>query len=86
MRTLVKDGRLTTPDDTVLTWRCEVKPTATIDLHRVTVSLRREPKDGDPVEDTLVLYALRPAWSDPVEREAMLTSKKAASTSPYPRN
>lgn len=86
MRAATKDGRLTNLDGDVLRWRCEVTPTAVADLHKISMYLRKEKKDGDTTEDTVTLFALRPAWSDPVARAAMIESKKAANPSPYPAN
>lgn len=85
-RAATKDGRLTNLGGDVLSWHCEVTPTAVTDLHKIVVRLRKETKAGDATEDTVTLFALRPAWSDPVARAAMLESKKAATPSPYPAN
>jgi len=85
LRTLLRGGKLTASDGAALTWRCTCEPTPTIDLHRITVLLSRETKAGEAAdEQTLTLFALRPAWSDPVAREAALAAKKAADPGPYP--
>lgn len=73
-----RDGKLTAPDGAVLRWSCAVTPTDTVDLHTVTIRLRTESERGETRDETLVLRALRPAWSLPEERDAALAAKKAA--------
>lgn len=82
-RAIEAGGRQTSLNGDVLRWRGEISPTEIIDLHRVSIRLEKETQDGDTTEDRITLHALRPAWSDPVARTAMLEKKKAASDSPY---
>lgn len=84
VRTLTAGGRMRSPDESSLVWRCEVAPTPVVDLHRVTVLLRRERKDGGTTEETFTLHALRPAWSDPVAREAAIARRRSEDPGPYP--
>ena len=74
---LTRDGKFTAPDGVVFRWSCELLPTPTTDLHKVVVKLRRD-GDAEGAEKTFTLHALRPAWSTPEERDAILSRKKAA--------
>lgn len=76
--TAVRDGAMSTPEGARLRWTCAIAPAEAIDLHRITVRVSRE-TNGDASEPKeYTLYALRPAWSDPVKRDAMLERRKAA--------
>lgn len=74
----VREGRMSTISGGHLFWKTQVEPTDTVDLHRVTVALVREEEPGRREEKTVVLYALRPAWSDPVRREELLSRLRSA--------
>ncbi len=73
-----REGSMSAFDGGRLSWRCELAPTGTTDLHRLTLTVSQE-REGKPSElSTHTLFALRPAWSDPVKREARLAELRAA--------
>ena len=76
--TAARDGVMSTPDGMRLRWTCEIAPTEAVDLHRVTVRISRETNGNASEAKEHILYALRPAWSDPVKRDAMLERRKAS--------
>lgn len=76
--TATRDGALSTPEGVRLRWSCEISPANAVDLHRVTVRVVRESNGSDTEPKEHTLYAVRPAWSDPVKREALLARRKAS--------
>jgi general secretion pathway protein I len=65
-------GRLVLPGGRELSWQAKVEPTETADLFRLTLE-GNVPTSGDAEawQRTQHLYVLRPAWSDPAEREKL---------------
>lgn len=65
-------GRLGLPGGRELTWKAAIAPTEIADLFRVTLE-GDVPRaaEAEAWQRRQVLYTLRPAWSDPAEREKL---------------
>ena len=66
-------GRLPLPDGRQLQWTAQIEPTNVADLFRLTIEAETA-SGGAGLEAwkrSQVLHVLRPAWSDPAERERL---------------
>jgi len=65
-------GRLSLPEGRQLHWTASIEPTDVADLFRVTLEAEM-PATGDQelTRRRQILHLLRPAWSDPAEREKL---------------
>jgi prepilin-type N-terminal cleavage/methylation domain-containing protein len=57
-------------------WEAEITETAVVDLFKADVRIKFENPDGEPFMWEETLFLLRPTWSDPIERSALLTEIK----------
>lgn len=72
---LERGGNLPRPDGSIQAWTVRIEPTAIADLFTVTLRLEKPGEAGAPPERRLNL--LRPAWSDPGERDRLRAATAA---------
>lgn len=72
-----RGGTIALPDGETANWRAQVEPTGLADLFAVTI--RTGGGDDDADEGTRVerVMLLRPAWSDPGERDRLRAASRA---------
>lgn len=65
-------GRLPLPDGRPLAWTARIEPTDVADLFRLIVEAETSSSGGNEAwQHRQVIHVLRPAWSDPAERERL---------------
>lgn len=74
-------GDMRMPDDRNLTWTAVVSETPLVDLFQVEFSFELESERplqgfGRAATHTESVYVLRPQWSDPVDRSALIQEKR----------
>ncbi|RXK54917.1 prepilin-type N-terminal cleavage/methylation domain-containing protein [Oleiharenicola lentus] len=65
-------GRVGLPDGRTLTWKALIEPTDIADLFRLTIEADAPGGNGTETwQRTQTIYLLRPAWSEPGERDRL---------------
>jgi general secretion pathway protein I len=72
LKKVEEGGRIGLPGGRQLTWTARIEPTQVADLFRLTLQAD-SPASGDAEawQHRQVLHLLRPAWSDPAERDKL---------------
>lgn len=73
---LTTGGEITAPSGNKLNWKVEISPTDVVDLHQIDVTIERRSEAGPETPFNARYYVLRPKWSDPDTRAAILTAKR----------
>ncbi len=69
-------GDIITLDSGRADWSATVEDTEVADLFRVRLEIEFTGADGQRVAHGETLYLLRPTWSDPIERSALITEAR----------
>lgn len=71
--TFEEGGEVETLGQGMAVWNAFVEPTSVTDLFRVELTIEMSPLEApEAVVHEEILYLLRPTWSDPVDRSALL--------------
>lgn len=65
-------GTIATLDFGDARWRARIHDTNVVDLFRLHLEIEFQDADGERISHEETLHLLRPTWSDPLERSALL--------------